>query len=94
MSSNRIHHLLLVLALSLTSAGCHRPYGATHHENPLLNNAHFFLRVDNKSVFTVQSRRKHSVMKTPEYRYPVSVLMFIAATVILSTTGGYFAGSC
>jgi hypothetical protein len=33
-------------------------------------------------------------MKTPEYRYPVSVLMFIAATVILSTTGGYFAGSC
>jgi uncharacterized membrane protein len=29
-------------------------------------------------------------MKTPEYQYPVSVLMFIAATVILSTIGGYF----
>lgn len=29
-----------------------RQYGATHYENPLLNSAHFFLRVDNKSVFT------------------------------------------
>ena len=28
-----------------------RQYGATHYENPLLNSAHFFLRVDNKSVF-------------------------------------------
>ncbi len=29
-----------------------RQYGATHYENPLLNSAHFFLRVDNQSVFT------------------------------------------
>ena len=29
-----------------------RQYGALRYENPLLNSAHFFLRVDNKSVFT------------------------------------------
>jgi type III restriction enzyme len=29
-----------------------RQYGATHYETPLLNSAHFFLRVDNQSVFT------------------------------------------
>jgi type III restriction enzyme len=29
-----------------------RQYGATHYENPLLNSAHFFLRVDRQSVFT------------------------------------------
>lgn len=29
-----------------------RQYGALHYENPLLNSAHFFLRVDNQSVFT------------------------------------------
>lgn len=29
-----------------------RQYGATHYENPLLNSAHFFLRVDNQNVFT------------------------------------------
>lgn len=29
-----------------------RQYGVTHYENPLLNSAHFFLRVDNKNVFT------------------------------------------
>jgi type III restriction enzyme len=29
-----------------------RQYGATHYENPLLNSAHFFLRVDSQSVFT------------------------------------------
>lgn len=29
-----------------------RQYGATHYENPLLNSAHFFLRVDKQSVFT------------------------------------------
>lgn len=29
-----------------------RQYGAKHYENPLLNSAHFFLRVDNQSVFT------------------------------------------
>lgn len=28
-----------------------RQYGATHYENPLLNSAHFFLRVDKQSVF-------------------------------------------
>lgn len=28
-----------------------RQYGATHYDNPLLNSAHFFLRVDKKSVF-------------------------------------------
>ena len=32
-----------------------RQYGATHYENPLLNSAHFFLRVDNQSVFTTRS---------------------------------------
>ncbi len=29
-----------------------RQYGVTHYGNPLLNSAHFFLRVDNKNVFT------------------------------------------
>jgi type III restriction enzyme len=29
-----------------------RQYGATHYENPLLNSAHFFVRVDKESVFT------------------------------------------
>ena len=29
-----------------------RQYGATHYDNPLLNSAHFFLRVDKQSVFT------------------------------------------
>ncbi|SCY54208.1 DEAD/DEAH box helicase family protein [Nitrosospira sp. Nsp13] len=29
-----------------------RQYGATHYDNPLLNSAHFFLRVDNQSVFS------------------------------------------
>lgn len=29
-----------------------RQYGAEHYENPLLNSAHFFLRVDKQSVFT------------------------------------------
>lgn len=29
-----------------------RQYGGKHYENPLLNSAHFFLRVDNQSVFT------------------------------------------
>jgi type III restriction enzyme len=29
-----------------------RQYGAMHYENPLLNSAHFFLRVDRQSVFT------------------------------------------
>lgn len=29
-----------------------RQFGATHYDNPLLNSAHFFLRVDNQSVFT------------------------------------------
>jgi type III restriction enzyme len=29
-----------------------RQYGATHYETPLLNTAHFFLRVDSKGVFT------------------------------------------
>jgi type III restriction enzyme len=29
-----------------------RQFGATHYENPLLNSAHFFLRVDKESVFT------------------------------------------
>ena len=29
-----------------------RQYGATHYDNPLLNSAHFFLRVDKRSVFT------------------------------------------
>ena len=29
-----------------------RQYGATHYENPLLNSAHFFLRVDDQNVFT------------------------------------------
>lgn len=28
-----------------------RQYGATHYESPLLNSAHFFLRVDSQSVF-------------------------------------------
>lgn len=28
-----------------------RQYGAEHYENPLLNSAHFFLRVDNERVF-------------------------------------------
>lgn len=28
-----------------------RQYGAEHYDNPLLNSAHFFLRVDNQSVF-------------------------------------------
>ncbi len=28
-----------------------RQYGATHYDNPLLNTAHFFLRVDSQSVF-------------------------------------------
>lgn len=28
-----------------------RQYGAAHYENPLLNSAHFFLRVDKESVF-------------------------------------------
>lgn len=28
-----------------------RQYGATHYDNPLLNSAHFFLRVDTQSVF-------------------------------------------
>lgn len=28
-----------------------RQYGATHYDNPLLNSAHFFLRVDKQSVF-------------------------------------------
>ena len=29
-----------------------RQYGAVHYENPLLNSAHFFIRVDSQSVFT------------------------------------------
>ena len=29
-----------------------RQYGAIHYDNPLLNSAHFFLRVDSQSVFT------------------------------------------
>lgn len=29
-----------------------RQYGAKHYDNPLLNSAYFFLRVDNQSVFT------------------------------------------
>jgi type III restriction enzyme len=29
-----------------------RQYNATHYESPLLNSAHFFIRVDNQSVFT------------------------------------------
>ncbi len=29
-----------------------RQYGAEHYENPLLNSAHFFLRVDKQSIFT------------------------------------------
>ncbi|HEY3276301.1 MAG TPA: DEAD/DEAH box helicase family protein [Syntrophorhabdaceae bacterium] len=29
-----------------------RQYGVSHYENPLLNSAHFFLRVDNQRVFT------------------------------------------
>ncbi|MBW8458755.1 MAG: DEAD/DEAH box helicase family protein [Thiobacillus sp.] len=29
-----------------------RQYGAEHYDHPLLNSAHFFLRVDNESVFT------------------------------------------
>jgi type III restriction enzyme len=29
-----------------------RQYGATHYDNPLLNTAHFFVRVDRESVFT------------------------------------------
>jgi type III restriction enzyme len=29
-----------------------RQYGAEHYDSPLLNSAHFFLRVDNESVFT------------------------------------------
>lgn len=29
-----------------------RQYGATHYENPFLNSAHFFLRVDSQRVFT------------------------------------------
>lgn len=29
-----------------------RQYEATHYESPLLNSAHFFLRVDNQNVFT------------------------------------------
>ena len=29
-----------------------RQYGATHYDNPLLNSAHFFLRVDKQSIFT------------------------------------------
>ncbi|MDD2799818.1 MAG: DEAD/DEAH box helicase family protein [Methylococcales bacterium] len=29
-----------------------RQYGATHYENPLLNSAHFFIRVDKQSVFS------------------------------------------
>lgn len=29
-----------------------RQYGAHHYESPMLNSAHFFLRVDNQSVFT------------------------------------------
>lgn len=29
-----------------------RQYGARHYDNPLLNSAHFFLRVDNQSVFS------------------------------------------
>lgn len=29
-----------------------RQYGATHYDNPLLNSAHFFLRVDDQSVFS------------------------------------------
>jgi len=28
-----------------------RQYGAEHYENPLLNSAHFFIRVDNQNVF-------------------------------------------
>ena len=28
-----------------------RQYGATHYDNPILNSAHFFLRVDSQSVF-------------------------------------------
>lgn len=29
-----------------------RQYGATHYDNPLLNTAHFFVRVDRENVFT------------------------------------------
>lgn len=29
-----------------------RQYGATHYDTPLLNSAHFFLRVDNENVFS------------------------------------------
>lgn len=29
-----------------------RQYGALHYDNPLLNSAHFFLRVDKQSIFT------------------------------------------
>jgi type III restriction enzyme len=34
-----------------------RQYGATHYENPLLNSAHFFLRVDKESVFIESIQR-------------------------------------
>ena len=34
-----------------------RQYGATHYENPLLNSAHFFIRVDKEAVFTEAIQR-------------------------------------
>jgi type III restriction enzyme len=41
-----------------------RQYGAAHYENPLLNSAHFFLRVDNKSVFTEAIEKVKAKLKS------------------------------
>jgi type III restriction enzyme len=41
-----------------------RQYGATHYDNPLLNSAHFFLRVDNQSVFTDAISRVKAKLKS------------------------------
>lgn len=41
-----------------------RQYGATHYENPLLNSAHFFLRVDNQSVFSSTIEKVKAKLKS------------------------------
>jgi type III restriction enzyme len=49
-----------------------RQYGATHYENPLLNSAHFFLRVDNQSVFTDSIRNVK--MKLQSEGAPIEII--------------------
>jgi type III restriction enzyme len=41
-----------------------RQYGTTHYENPLLNSAHFFLRVDSQSVFASTIENVKSKLKS------------------------------